>query len=185
MSQKYCLNSWDFDFIGSLGWRGLVLLMVVVVELLAVLTVMSLTLFSGVLGLWLGLADEDESVVLQLLDLLLSEVTDLRLGIRALTLLLSHLLSLLLSVLGLVLAALPLVLSFSALPVSLVLSSSSAAVVVASLLVVSSLSFSGLLILGFGLDQRSCMLFHCNLWRLFDLLSCHNWSWSLNLGLRH
>jgi hypothetical protein len=59
---------------------------------LSVLLLMELSLLTLVLGLRFGLGDDDETVFLELPDLLLCEVSHLRLRVRAVALLLTLLL---------------------------------------------------------------------------------------------
>jgi hypothetical protein len=61
-------------------------------RLLSVLLLMELSLLTLLLGLRLGLGDDDETVFLELPDLLLCEVSHLRLRVRAVALLLTLLL---------------------------------------------------------------------------------------------
>ena len=65
---------------------------IVVIRLFAVLVLMELSLLTLVLGLRLRLGDDNETVFLELPDLLLSEVSHLRLRIRAIALFLTLLL---------------------------------------------------------------------------------------------
>jgi hypothetical protein len=61
-------------------------------RLLSVLLLMELSLLTPVLGLRLGLGDDDETIFLELPDILFSEVSHLRLRVRAVALLLKLLL---------------------------------------------------------------------------------------------
>ena len=159
-------------------------------RLLSVLLLMELSLLTLVLGLRLGLGDDDETIFLELPDLLLSEVSHLRLRVRAVALLLTLLLGggSLLSILGPVLTFLSAFLTLSAVvPVlySSVVVLTVLPVSVVALLVLSLLSW---LFLSFGrlglrsLGERSGLSLHCNNGGYFHLLSnC----WSLHLhGLR-
>jgi hypothetical protein len=129
-------------------------------RLLSVLLLMELSLLTLVIGLRLGLGDDDETVFLEPPDLLFCEVSHLRLRVRAVALLLTLLLGSgsLLSILGPVLALLSAFLTLSA--VVPVFSSSVGVltvlpVSVVALLVLSLLSwlffyFLGLLFWGVG-----------------------------------
>ena len=150
------------------------------------LVLMELSLFTLVLSFRLGLADDGETFLFELPDLLFSEVSHLRLRVRTFAILLTLLLGgrSFFSVFGSVLTFLSTFLSLlaviSVLSSSVVLSVIPVSVV--ALLVIFLLSWL-LLSLGRlglrGLSERSGLSFHCNNRGFFHFLS-HDWSFRLH-----